>query len=138
MIHQTLMALQPACLTSQIFFYNFFRRWAEFSLFLDASGQNYDLHARMTTPAILIHDWLKKKSSKGKYIIKICTPFQPQPNQVEEVGNNNAQSLGSKIDSYMTGFFTRIAIVSATSPLKTLLVMLTFAIVLCLGITQLR
>jgi len=30
--------------------YNFFRRWAEFSLFLDASGQNYDLHGRLTTP----------------------------------------------------------------------------------------
>ena len=45
------MALQPACLTSYIFFYNLIRRLAEFTLFLDAFGQKYDLHGRLTTPA---------------------------------------------------------------------------------------
>lgn len=48
------------------------------------------------------------------------------------------QSFGAKIDLFMTGAFTKIATFAAQSPIKTLLIMITLALALCIGITQLR
>ena len=48
------------------------------------------------------------------------------------------KSLGARMDLQMTRAFTKIATVSAEHPIKTSVVMLTFGLVLCIGVTQLR
>ena len=60
--------------------------------------------------------------------------------EIDDVNKSNKKSLNinAKMDSIMVCIFTKITMASAKNPVKMLLLMITLAIILCIGMTRLK
>ena len=67
---------------------------------------------------------------------KIVDIVQETPKKDSE--EQNKMSISAKIDYLMVLFFTQITVTAAKAPLKTLVGMVSLAVILCCGMTQLR
>ena len=57
---------------------------------------------------------------------------------ITEPDSNESPSISARIDKKMVAIFTKITMLAAKEPFKILLGMISLAVILCCGITQLR
>ena len=89
---------------------------------------------------ILFH--LKRKQ-KNKIDFTTVNKINVANNGVGEIddankSNKKSLNINAKMDSIMVYIFTKITMASAKNPVKMLLLMITLAIILCIGMTRLK